>query len=193
MNGRRALRAGVMLGLTLAGLPLVAQTMVFKWIDARGTLHVTDRLADVPEPYYSMYRAKLRETEEQRAKAGVAPRPAPSPPPTPPPVEGGTPESQVLSPVELELKNRADWKALVARWRGELAQATAEVESIQTELDQASLNPILRETPEVKAQLADIEARRLAAMTRLEAAKKMLLVELPARAKKESVSPKWLE
>ena len=72
MIRRRALFLGVVLGLFAAGLPLAAQTMIFKWIDRKGTLHLTDRLADVPEPYYSMYRARLREIEEQKTKAGQA-------------------------------------------------------------------------------------------------------------------------
>jgi hypothetical protein len=196
MNGRRALLAAVMLGLSLAGLPLSAQPTFFKWVDAKGSLHVTDRLADVPEPYYGMYRARIRALEEQRTKTG---QPAAARQPTlvpTPPVAGPQAESAAstpVSPVVLELQHQANWQALVARWRGELANATTDLESIQTELDEASMNPILRETPEVKSRIEQVEARRSQAMARLEKARKMLLDELPARARREGVPPKWLE
>jgi hypothetical protein len=194
MSHRRLASLALSLGLSLTAGIVAAQTMIFKWIDTKGTLHVTDRLADVPEPYYAMYRAKLKASEEQQAKGGgAAATSSPTPVVAPPAVESSEASSPAPSLVDEELRRQAEWKALVALWRERLAIATAEVEAIQSELEEATLNPILRETPAVKAQAAAIEVRRGAAMSRLEAARKMLLVELPARARKEGVPPRWLE
>ena len=189
MSRRRMLSLSVVLGLLVTAWSALAATMFFKWIDAKGNLHVTDRLADVPEPYYAMYRAKVREIEEREAKQGIA-----VPETTSAPVERiEAVRPSAPSIVDLELQRQKDWRALVANWRGELTAATAEVESLQNELDDATLNPILRETPQAKDQIAEIADRHAVAMRRLEAARQMLLVDLPARARKDGVPPKWLE
>ena len=178
----------IAVGLSLLATTALAQPTIFKWIDARGNLHATDRLSDVPEPYYGMYRAKLRALEEERAKQGN-PQPA-RPAATPEPIvapDAGSSETADAPPsiVDLELKRREGWKALVLQWRGALSAATGEVESIQAELDEATLNPILLETPAVKARVVEISARRDQAMERLEKARKTLqVIQRQARAQR---------
>jgi hypothetical protein len=158
---------------------------VFRWFDKQGNLHVTDTLAEVPEPYYGLYAAKLRERDESSAPGSpvVAPSPAPAPATTP---------SATGSLIEAEAARRQSWKALVKQWRDELAKATDELAAVDAELDPLRQNPILRETPPVRAQIEGLEKKRSGVMARLEKARAMLLTELPTRAKKEGVPPGWL-
>jgi len=182
----------ILVGVWLGATTALAQGMIFKWIDGGGNLHVTDRLGDVPEPYYAMYAARLKALAAERAKKGESPA---TPPTTPTPDVAPPPPDAQPQPslVDQEIRRQQEWRGLVAKWRGELAAATNEVEAIQNELDAAQLNPILRETPSVKDQAAEIKHRRHAALEHLETARKMLLVELPARAHRENVPPRWLE
>jgi len=173
------------LGLASAGSARAQAPTVFRWIDKNGDLHVTDTLAEVPEPYHGMYAAKLRERQEQDAApapppAEATPAPAPAPEPTGPSI------------IEQEAKRRREWKALVAFWRAELARATDELAQIDQDLGILNQNAVLRETPQVRAQINELEDRQREAKKRLEAARKMLLTDLPARAKKEGVPPGWL-
>ncbi|MBI5509098.1 MAG: hypothetical protein HY903_10115 [Deltaproteobacteria bacterium] len=193
MSRGRAQAALVVAIAVLGSRPAMSEETIFRFVDKRGTLHLTDRLGDVPEPYYSMYVAKLRALEQQRAQAG-APPPVPStaPPPGPGSVETGSVSAPPPSLVDEEIKRYHYWRALIQRWRDALAKATAEVEAIDQERDQAAMNPVLVQTPQVQEALAEIDRRRVQALERLEAARHMLLVELPARARKEQVPPKWL-
>ncbi|MBI3178384.1 MAG: DUF4124 domain-containing protein [Deltaproteobacteria bacterium] len=173
----------------LAMAPAVAagQDMIFRWVDNKGGIHITDRLGDVPETYHSLYAAKLRELAERRKQAGAqSPAAKAKPKPHEPPSSGQP------SLVEQELARQKEWKATVAKWRQELEEATADYEKVHTELQQAQLNPVLRLTPQVQAQIAEIQPRVDLALARLESARRMLLVDLPRKAKEEGVPPKWL-
>jgi hypothetical protein len=189
------------LALVLASSLAASSGRIFRWVDKTGDLHVTDRLADVPEPYYSMYAAEIARLEKNKGKQksrdrSVAPAPRSTPPRSPgssaapaPPAgrRAGGP-----SIVDRELARQKQWQDLVARWRKELATATAEVEKIDQELAQARSNPILRTTPQARAQIEAIESRRVGALRKLERARKMLLETIPARARAEQVPPRWL-
>ena len=170
----------------------------FRWLDAKGNLHVTDRLSEVPEPYHAMYAARLKELEAQKQAGGkVAPAAATVKPATAEPkasaAESKPARVPELSFVEQELARQQKWKALVVRWRTELEQATRQYETAQTRLNQARLNPILRTTPKARADIARFSGQLERAKGRVEQARMMLLETLPAQAKKESVPPKWLE
>ncbi len=186
---RVALLLAVLLGAATA-----TAGYVFRWVDTKGNLHLTDRLADVPEPYRAMYEAQIRRLEEERARAKAKGKAAPpaaprrTSRPAPRAGEGGGGPSIV----EQEIARQKYWRDLVAQWRAQLASATAALEAIDRELAQARLNPILRTTPPVKAKIAAIEERRAEALAQVEAARTMLLETIPARARKEQVPPKWL-
>lgn len=184
-----AARASIAAALALCLGPwaaLAQQGYIFKWVDAKGNIHATDQLAEVPEPFYGMYAAKLRELEErkkERGQAASAPSQRPAPPPAP----------SAPSIVELELRKQQRWKAEVARWRASLTAAIAELESAQQALAELTMNPLLRTTPQVQAQLPQAEERVKRAREQVELARKTLIEDIPARARKESVPPKWLE
>ncbi len=186
-------------GFLLAGPSMAQDTItIFRWVDNKGNLHVTDRLGDIPEPYHSMYTARIRELEE-RKKQGKALRPTPGDS-TPRAASTEVPTSEATSAtrtkrksiVDRELERRKKWIGLVAKWRRELTAATEQVRKIQRELDQVLLNPILRTLPKARQDAERHRRRREQALFRLEAARKMLLETLPARARKDNVPPKWL-
>jgi hypothetical protein len=199
---------------------------IFRWVDARGDLHLTDELTEVPEPYQSMYRARLREREEAEKRAreaaaqastGAAPA-TPSVRPSMPPASGADdPGARPVSPAggdarrtaggdvtsgamdappspsEQEAARRSQWKELVGRWRLQLATSTDDLVRIDERLGSLQANAILAQTPEVQGEIADLQAERRQALSRVDAARRMLVVELPAKARRELVPPAWLQ
>lgn len=179
---------GLLLGPMVAG----AQSEIFRFVDKQGVFHFTDRLADVPEPYYSYYRARQREREAKAMLQGNAVPSTPSPVRQPSPLPAfERPSGPSL--VEQEEQRRLMWKGLVARWREELANAMTALEDVRSQRDQETLNPVLSQTPEVQARIAELDLKEAAALAKLERARKALAEDLPARAKRENASPKWLE
>jgi hypothetical protein len=179
-----------------------AGPVIFKWIDKKGDLHVTDRLGDVPEPYYSMYAAKLEELEHGGGVQAVAT------PATAARAGNGREERSTQAPareqsragaesespvVDAAIRKREQWRKLVAHWRHELELATGAYEKAQADADNAQVNPVLVYTPQGKAKVDDTRKRLEKALARVEKARTMLLIDLPARAKREQVPPKWLE
>lgn len=211
-NARRASRWGVrfaavcLLGALGSAAPAFASP-IFKWIDERGDFHATDRLADVPEPYRSMYEARLaaeRAAAEARAKAQAeagqrgAPNeafPKTSPKAQVAPASKRPPraESSAQGFSAREDALRKTWLELVKHWRDELHAATVEVEDIEKKLEEAGQNPLLRHTPPVKLELENLERTKARALGRVAEARRMLIDELPKRARKEGIPPKWLQ
>jgi hypothetical protein len=185
MYAKTVTRIAFLLLLLFCSVVVSAQDVVFRWVDKHGVTHITDRLGDVPEPYHSMYAAQLRELEAKRKKT--------APPQTTP---DSTPNASNYNygtgTVAAQDAQQKKWQALMLKWRAELLVATHQLFAAEEQLAQVRLNPILRETPQVKEQIAAFEADRSAALTRARVAENMLLVELPKQAKKEGVPPKWL-
>lgn len=175
----------------------------YKWVDESGVFHITDRLSQVPEPYRSVYAAQARERkkrEEEAAKArGEAPASSSASKPKPkvaPPrrpgasTQGGRTTGGLLAREEAQ---RQKWQGLVQQWREALLRATREIEAIDAQIQEATRNPVLRYTAPVLAELQELERQRNRAEARLAEARRMLLEELPERARKEQVPHKWLE
>lgn len=171
-----------------------AQVPFFRWIDNKGDLHISDVLGDVPEPYYSMYKAKLR---EQKEKSSSRPAPAPAKPaPRPAQRNQVRPKPSAAkgpSVIDVQIRKREQWKRMIATWRQNLAAATAKLERIDKGIAQLRMNPVLRETPQVKAKVRASEQARRAALAKVQAATQMLLKTLPEKARRDRVPPKWLE
>ncbi len=190
MNYSMSMRWFLVLTLFTLGTarPALADDVLFYWVDKKGAVHATQNLDEVPEPYNAMYRARLKELEEEKQRQKAAPAPVATPPtPTP------APPPRPTSIAEKELARQKSWRAEMAKWRTELRVATEDLNRVQTQLDQATFNPILRTTPQAQAQVGPLEEQRERALRRVEVARKMLAEELPARAKRESVPPRWLD
>lgn len=129
----------------------------YYWTDAAGNLHASDMLQDVPEPYYSSYKqAEATAPAQPSVLAATATTPVPS---------GYFEEQERL---------RKEKKDVVAFWRNELVAATAQLQEVEQRLAALRFNPILAQTPNVKAQMAEEEGRRIQRAARVQHAKKML-------------------
>jgi hypothetical protein len=184
--------AGALLLASVVGLRAArADGPMFVWADKDGNLHATDRLSDVPEPYYAVYAERLRELEKEGhlPKEEAAPAAPAYTPPRPVTVRGNT-EPPITA--ETEILKRKKWRELMTHWRQELATATTELQKVEQEASETGMNPLLRLTPQVQAQLDAIGPRRDAARARVLKARTMLLEVLPKRARDERVPPQWL-
>ncbi len=165
-----------------------ADDVIFYWADKQHVIHATNEIGEVPEPYRAMYRARLKELEEAKKNG---PKPAPQPAYTPPP------SSPAIQPqgsiVDQELAKQKMWRDEVYHWRTELRVATEDLNRIQAQIDQANFNPVLRTTPQAKAQIGPLEQDQQRAIGRIDVAQRMLTQDLPARAKREGVPPRWLD
>lgn len=175
----------------------LAERYLFRWVGADGVLHVTDRLDDVPEPYYSAYVARLKQIEEEREKraresGGRPPKSAGTEAPTEVP-RAPRPRPVPRGAADDILARQAWWKAEVARWRHELMEATEALRRIEEELGNLQSNALLAVTGPSKTRSAELEAAQPPAVARVEKAKKQLMDVLPAQAKKEGVPPRWLD
>ncbi|OGQ85282.1 MAG: hypothetical protein A2289_10765 [Deltaproteobacteria bacterium RIFOXYA12_FULL_58_15] len=154
---------------------------IFRFVDNAGVVHFTDRIGDVPEPYHSMYAAELRRREENGMN---------SPSPSPSPLVQSVPVRAPSRPtgVDAEIARQKKWQNLVALWRQKLAAATAALEKADAELAQAGASPL---TP-VRAMAGQIEVRRSQILAEVDEARRMLVEDIPKRARKDNVPPKWL-
>lgn len=194
---RRIAMAAVLAAISLAGGSALAERYLFRWLGADGVLHVTDRLDDVPEPYYSAYAARLKQIEEEREKrakeaGGRPPRPSGDDAPAELP-RAPRPKSVPRGAADNILARQAWWKAEVARWRHELMEATDALRRIEEELGTLQSNALLAVTGPAKTRIAELEGEQPKAAARVEKAKSQLLEGLPAQAKKEGVPPRWLD
>jgi hypothetical protein len=178
----------VKLALYIAAFWVAGAGDIFKWVDKEGHLHATQTLADVPEPYYSMYAAELRRREEAKRNA-----PSDAPPAIETVPESPRPEVKLRGTASQIEAQQKKWRQLVAEHRAALASATAALEAIDSEIEQAGANPVLRETPQARAKLAELAEKRAEQLTAVENARRMLLEDLPKQAKKEGVPPRWLD
>jgi len=189
---------GVAAALCLVTARPASAGTIYKWYDEQGDLHATDQLTDVPEPYRSMYAAaerKRKEEEEKRRAAAAGKTPAKPPPkaPPPPPTRRVTGPDRLGTLLKEEEAKRKRWTQLVAHWRAELQAATRQLQDLDQRIQEVGANPILRQTPKVKKELAELQEQRKPLLERLNGARRMLAEELPKRARREEVPPQWLE
>lgn len=162
---------------------------MFYWADERGQMHITDRLDQVPEPYYSIYAERIKKMEA--ANTTKTPTGAtPSQPPTPS-VGQNWPKMGEVS--RAEIAKQQYWKSKVQNARAVLMTATDELRVIDEQIQQKHNNPLLAQTPEVAAELSVLEAKRQQIEQSVVSARKVLLVDIPQQAKKEGIPPKWLQ
>ncbi|MEL6759910.1 MAG: DUF4124 domain-containing protein [Myxococcota bacterium] len=175
--------------MVLASSSVAAESVVYRWADKNGVIHLSDDLSKVPEPYASLYQARIRELEAKRAER-VGDRK--EPPPSRARPSRNRPPTKTTGLAEREIQKRERWQKRVRQWRQELERATNTLAEREERLAQLQVNPLLRLTPQVKTQIESVEEERAQAILRLEKARKMLLETLPSEAKKEGVPLRWL-
>lgn len=191
---------GVVLGIAAWLLPqgVRADAPLFVWADAQAHVHVTDRLSDVPEPYHSVYAARVAEMKKGKGATGqvtVIPA-APAIPDSSGHSRSTSVEDRVadLSPLATaEANRRSDWQRRVAQARSELTAATEHLADVEKTIQQTGMNPVLRLTPQVQATLANLEVDHAQAQSRVLDSRRMLLETLPQQAEREHVPAQWLQ
>lgn len=191
---------GVALGIAAWLLPhgVRADAPLFVWADDHAHVHVTDRLSDVPEPYHSVYAAKVAELKKNGKTPGtvtVVPARATMAGPRRMDEQGDS-QSRVaaLSPQATEeAARRAEWQGKMAQARSELTAATEHLAEVEKSIAETGMNPVLRMTPPVQAQLAALETDHAQAQARVLDSRRMLLETLPQQAQREHVPAQWLQ
>lgn len=177
----------------LTGSLARADAPLFSWLDAGGTVHITDRLADVPEPYYSTYKAaQLRKQQEAAARAAQAPGAQAVQQPAEPTANTAPIQPSVVHGADDTRQQRLRWQAQMAYWRTELQQSLQRLQRAEAEHAAMANNLLLRQTPTGKAQLAQFEEALQMAKAQALRARHMLLTQLPAQAQAQHVPQQWL-
>jgi hypothetical protein len=123
---------------------LIASTILFKWYDDKGNLHVTDRLASVPQKYRAKF-AKQAEEAEKKKKASP-PRAEPAPAPT---------YERYLARLALERATREK----SARLREQLTEARKKVTTLEEEYGVLASNPVMNAAvPARRERMEEIQA-----------------------------------
>lgn len=173
--------------------PAKADKPLFVWADEHANLHVTDRLADVPEPYHTIYAKRLEKDQlsqkhDNKTAAAEGTDAAQ--------IRYDNPESAVrdLAPhATAEIEKRRGWQKRFVDARNELTQATQVLAGIEQKILEKNRNPILRLTPVVKKELAELDANRIEAQSRVLNARRMLLETLPQQARQAQVPVQWIQ
>lgn len=178
----------------LCGLPALAQGRpIFSWIDANGALHATQLLAEVPEPFYSIYRVRMdavAQAQRAAAQSGQDVRSPPSQAAVVPQVvaSGGGVPNGALATAEARMR----WRAQALQARHALVDATAALQAAEDARAEAARNPLLNFTPAVQARVRAADAAVEAARKQAVQARRRLLTDLPEQARKAGVPPAWL-
>lgn len=178
----------------LCSLPAPAHARpIFSWIDDQGALHATQLLAEVPEPFYSIYRVRMdavAQAQRAAAQSGQDLRSPPSQAAVAPQVvaSGGGAPNGALATAEARMR----WRARALQARNALVDATAALQAAEDARATAAYNPLLNLTPAVQARLRTADAAVEAARKVAVQARRRLLTELPEQARKAGVPPAWL-
>lgn len=168
-----------------------AERPLFVWADEHANLHVTDRLVDVPEPYHTIYAKRL---EKARASKNATNPEAEEGPQVQARYDNSATAVQDLAPyATAEIEKRHGWQKRFADARNELTEATQALASIEQKILEKGQNPILRLTPVVKKELAELEATRIEAQARVLNARRMLLETLPQQARQAQIPAQWVQ
>ena len=167
----RAWQGSLLLALHLATTAAVPAS--YAWVDPQAELHRSKELAEVPEPYAGMYRAKQRQSREPAAAT------SPAGPQTP--------------YIDAQIAARSRLQQELARLREALEAALLGFERADLAWQASRQNPLLRETPPGREAGAVALEDRAAAFARLQAVCRCLLVDLPARARAAQLPPAWLQ
>ena len=179
-------------GLLVVGGTVAAGAKLYSWRDKSGSLHYTDNIEQVPEPFRSQFLHAEERTAGSRGgekPPAAAPRSKPGAPRTAPPRMGPGSGPRLHDRDEID---KLRWQAEVRKLRDGLAKA--EQQLARLEQDRANSMRRWRETRVVaRRQEAEELGKKIAELQEeAERLRHELEVELPRRAKREGVPPGWL-
>jgi hypothetical protein len=187
------------MGLILVGLILSSSLTfgqeVYRWVDEKGTVHLTDDLGQVPEKY----REKVQKEISPKESTPVSPAPLPTPLPK---VGGAGKESgQMPSPQHKDMFGRGEewWRAKAIEWNEKLKTARKNYENAlgerkakEQELETSKFKPDSYKR-KLKAELKTLEEKVKDWEKQMEEARNMLRNVLPKQAQDDRANPDWLK
>lgn len=149
------------------------------WADASGRVHYERSLAEVPEPYHSMYR-QGRRTAQGTLEFDTEPQA------TPPGLDSESATEQVIAA-------RDQWRSLTGGWQAELYASLRELLQAMMRPAPLAFNPMLQYTPAGRTIVGGTQQQVVQdARTRALRARHMLLDVLPRMARAQGAPPAWL-
>lgn len=160
---------------------------LYRWVDEKGVIHITDDLTKVPEKYRDQVQTKkpLREP----------------PPPSPIPNQVGPPRESDSPPVTKDLLGRGEewWQAKAKEWDDKLIEAQKNYETSysawkakERELEKSTFKPDSLKR-RLKAEIKTLEEKTKEWERKVEEAKTMLEKVLPKQAEEYKADPNWLK
>ena len=200
----------VALGIIISSLPAFGQ-QVYRWTDEKGTIHLTDDPALVPEKF----RDQIKEKELPKEPAPPAPSkpskgvPSKEVPPKPESKQAPVKPQTKQAPVKEEstpapqkdLLGRGEdwWRTRVREWNEKLLTAQknyesahAEWKSKEKELEQSKFKPDSLKR-KLKAEIQTLDRRAKDFQSQIAEAKNMLEKTIPKEAEQYRANPNWLK
>lgn len=180
-------------------LLLANPAIIWQWVDNSGTVHITDNINQVPDPYYTIYQNRIAElkaqglvqvNEQGEVVAMKSPQPnnyyysAPSSTPA------WNPSTQNL--LAEEERQKAVWQNRVKSNRARLVELTNRYSELENKYSALKANPYMAALPQNRQQIQDTEAQKAALLQEMQIIKHRLEVEIPEAARKAGVPPGWV-
>jgi len=127
-------------------LLFLASTVLFKWTDAKGQVHITDRLTEVPAKHRAAFAKQLEEREKKKDKpVEVAP---------PPPVS----QNDAYAKYQRQKTFEKETKAKTEKMRDRIGEARVTVSKLEEEYGTLAANPVLNAAQPIrKERMAELE------------------------------------
>jgi hypothetical protein len=171
---------------------------VYRWVDEKGTIHLTDDLGQVPEKYRGRIQRELPPGE-----------PPPAQPASPPSIgtPKGTPRAREIKPTpesatgEKDILGRGEewWRAKAREWNEKLIAAQKRYESAynewkakEQEIETSKFKPDSLKR-KLKAESKSLEEKAKDLEKQVEEAKNMIEKVLPKQAQEDGANPEWLK
>ena len=171
---------------------------VYRWVDEKGTIHLTDDLGQVPEKYRGRIQRELPPDE-----------PPPVQPASPPSIRTptGTPRAKEIKPTpgsttgEKDILGRGEewWRAKTREWNEKLITAQKSYESAygewkakEQEIETSKFKPDSLKR-KLKAEGKSLEEKAKDLEKQVEEAKNMIEKVLPKQAQEDGANPEWLK
>jgi hypothetical protein len=195
----------IVLGVGILVAPTKGRAEVYQYVDKNGTVHYTDRIEDLPEPYRSKAWKEYLEKQEQKKKTapqpsgqsgGLEPLPDVSHDRIPPQNTSSSDTSGSSSDTYMPSVPKGPDKSL---WQGKAEQAKKRVEELEQRCQdlekqrgQNAQNNLLFSRPMDREAAQKSTAESSKCQEDLKAARRYLDEDLPEEARKAGVPPGWL-
>ena len=162
---------------------------IYRWVDEKGTIHLTDDMSLVPERYRDQVQRKKPPKEPSLS---VSPRVSKG-------EETGKESKSASERKDLLGRGESWWKAKAEEWNAKLLEAQRNYETAhagykkkEKEVEEAKFQPKSLQR-KLKAELRALEEKANDWKKQVEEAKNMLEKTLPKEAEESNADPDWIK